>query len=179
MALRNLASYKVGKEYTFDIQGVGVKRYKVLAKGDKKLQLLVNDIQDEIKTPWFTSDQLSLPEVKKKEQSPKKVAFMVTEKPLSKPVVELDIKTDKLVGSKEWTKKENPIEKPKVSSNIEKNKLADTLEPKEEDIDWQYNFGRFLKLIKASLSKKGYPEVMKMKQAELREWLVNKIPSKK
>jgi hypothetical protein len=108
MALRNLASYKVGKSYKFDFGNGQILNAKVLEKGYKKLRLEKFGVPSGLED-WFSNEVLSLPKVYPKLASTlvrqmgrevdKRVMVNVNAKPLSKLAVEYDIKKDKNIAS--------------------------------------------------------------------------------
>ena len=55
MALKNLANYRVGKNYLFKVGNLGEKTVEIVAKGNKKLQLKVDG-----NIAWFSADKISL-----------------------------------------------------------------------------------------------------------------------
>jgi hypothetical protein len=73
VALKNLANYRVGKNYLFKVGNLGEKTVEIVAKGNKKLQLKVDG-----NIAWFSADKISLA----KKDYHKKV-----EKPEPKPII--------------------------------------------------------------------------------------------
>lgn len=133
MALKCLASYKVGNSYWFVLPELGKVLCYVTAKGDKKLELstAVDTAKgyEKKELGWFSSDQISLPTSKKVEAQNKTIELA---KATVKEVKTVDVK--KFIGNVAKVVTGNLKAKP-LSKLVEYNPDKDQLNYQKENLN--------------------------------------------
>ena len=172
MAIKNLANYKVGKEYlfTFFNGNGGTESVTVLEKGNRILRLKFKN-----NDAWFESKDLSIPV--KKDLVSKESQLKV--KPVVKPVIEKTV----MEIAKPVAVEENKVNQilPDHTKDLKPLKVEhDNVLPVsyKTDKEWSKTYGKFLKSLRVMLYNKGYTEVYKLNPQELIKLLEKIVESK-